>query len=101
MENRKAELNGELVGMRKQAINMAARTPPPVAEKLQYNATLDPSKRDFNSNFESDCKLDGNYPSAWPDAAKLIEDMRLVRQQIHNLEFAEEQQRGPTNTMTC
>lgn len=100
MENRKAELYVKLDGQRRQAIEMAATAPPQVADKLSANAKLIPSTKDFDSDFEWHYRLDGNCNSAYPDAAKLIDDMRLTRQAIHNLEF-EEEQSGPTDTMTC
>jgi len=100
VENRKAELNAKLDGLRVRALEMAAIAPPQVASKLIYNAKLPPSLYDFNSDFELKCRLDVNDNSQYPEAAKLIEDMRQTRKDIHNLEF-EEEQGGPSDTMTC
>jgi len=101
MENSIAELYAKLDDQRKQSLEMAAIMPPQVAKKLRYNESLPPSRYDFDSDFEFfQCRLDVNDNSQYPEAAKLIEDMRLTRQAIHNLEFAEEQD-GPNVTMTC
>jgi hypothetical protein len=99
MENRKAELNARLDGLRGQALEMAI-TQRQVANKLRANAELIPSLYDFDSDFELKCRLGVTDNSAYPDAAKLIEDMRQTRKDIHNLEF-EEEQCGPKDIMTC
>jgi hypothetical protein len=107
MENRKvelnakkAELNAKLNDQRKQAGEMSEGAPRQVAEKLRENAALCPSRYDFDSDHEWKYRLDVNDNSGYPEAAKLIEDMRQTRQAIHNLEF-EEEQGGPKDTMTC
>lgn len=101
MENSTVELYAKLDDKRKQSSEMAVIIPPQVAKKLRYNASLRPSRYDFDSNFEFfQCRLDENDNSQYPAAAKLIEDMRLIRQAIHNLQFKEEQG-SRTDTMTC
>jgi hypothetical protein len=77
---------------------MAAVSPQQVASVLRRNAKRRPSKYDFYSDFED--RLDEYCNSTYPDAAKLIDDMKHARQAIHNLEF-EEEQAGPKSTMTC
>jgi len=99
VEKRKAELYVKLDGLRIQALEMSI-TLQLVANKLRNNAKLIPSLSDFDSDSELDRRLDVNDNSAYPEAAKLIEDMRQTRKDIHNLEFAEEQA-GPNDTMTC
>jgi hypothetical protein len=99
VERSKAELNAELNALIGQALEMAI-TLQQVANKLRANAKLIPSRKDFDSDSEWQYRPDINDNSAYPDAAKLIDDMRLARQAIHNLEF-EEEQGGPKDTMTC
>ncbi len=101
MENSISELYVRLNDLRNHSQEMAAVVPQRVSKKLKYNLYLSPSIDDFSSEFEfSKCRLDVNDNAQYPEAAKLIEDMRLTRQAIHNLEFAAEQG-GPTDTMTC
>jgi hypothetical protein len=101
MENRKkAELYAKLDGLRIQALERAAKTPPQVAKKLRDNAELIPSRKDFDSDYEWQYRLDINDNSEYPEAAKLIEAMRQTRKDIHNLKF-EEEQGVPNDTMTC
>jgi hypothetical protein len=107
MENRKAELNtkldglkAKLGGLQEQALEMVAIVPQRVADKLRANAKLILSTNDFDSDYELHYRLDVNDNSAYPDAATLIEYMRQTRQAIHNLKFKQEQD-APSNTMTC
>ena len=101
MERSPTELYANLDHQRNQSLDLAAMMPLQVATKLRYNASLRPSRVDFDSDFEFlRCRLDVNDNSQYPEAAKLIEDMRLTRQAIHNRESAEEQG-GVNDTMIC
>ena len=89
MESKKVELYARLANLQKQAEKMAATVPSRVAKKLIYNASLEPTILDFNSNFEFyRCRLDVTDNSQFAQAASLIEELRLTRQKIHNLLFA-------------
>ena len=99
MSNQKVQLTAALDELRARALKMASTTPLQVAAKLTQNAALLPSRFDFNSEFEWNHRLNVNDVSIYPDAAALIDELRVVRQSIYNLEFVEAQGVGPHNTV--
>lgn len=99
MSSRKTERIAALEELKAQALEMASKMPPRIAEKLRQNAKLIPSKFDFDSEHEWKYKLDPNDIMPDSHASSLINKMRELRGEIYNLEFVEQQGTGPHNTM--